>query len=188
MPGSRRGEVLRHASRLFAACALLRATRPRLEVVISAADADVERLLRAEMAAAGFSARIVSGARAALDCADVALVASGTAVLEAALREVPAVALYVIARSQVKIAKRVWSGRFITLPNLLLDRAVVPELLQDAATPEALAAAAEALLTDPLEQRAGYRELRAVLGPPDALARCAAFALALARGNGRKAA
>ncbi len=181
LPGSRRGEVTRHAARLFEACRLLRLQRPELAVVVSAADADVERLLRGELRAAGFEARIVGGARAALDEADVALVASGTAVLEAALREVPTLALYVIAKSQVKIAHRVWSGRFITLPNLLLEREVVPELLQDAATPEALAAAAGALLDDPREQRAAFRELRAVLGPPDALARCAAFALALAR-------
>ena len=180
LPGSRRGEVERHAGRLFAAARLLRETRPNLRVVVGAADADVEAMVRERLAAAGLDAPIVRGARAALDAADVALVASGTAVLEAALREVPTVALYVIARSQVPIARRVWRGTYITLPNLLLDRPAVPELLQDAATPEALAAAAEGLLRDPEAQLAAFRELRAVLGPPDALVRCAAFAVALA--------
>jgi lipid-A-disaccharide synthase len=140
------------------------------------------------MAAVGFEATVVRGARAALDAADAAFVASGTAVLEAALREVPTVALYVIAKSQVPIAKRVWRGKYITLPNLLLDRPVVPELLQDAATPAALADAAEALLRSPDAQLAEFRTLRAKLGPPDALARCAAFAVALARSAGRGAA
>jgi len=182
LPGSRRGEVERHAGPLIAAVRRLREARPRLRVVLSAADADVEALLRQRLDAEGFDAPIVRGAREALDVADVALIASGTAVLEAALREVPAVALYVIARSQVRIAERVWRGRFITLPNLLLDRAAVPELLQDAATPEALAAAAEALLRAPEAQLADYRELRLRLGPADALSRCAAFAVALARG------
>jgi lipid-A-disaccharide synthase len=183
LPGSRRGEVERHAPRLIGAAQLLRARRPDLRVVVSAADAETEGMLRERMRAAGFDAPIVRGAREALDAADVALVASGTAVLEAALREVPAVALYVIARAQVPIAKRVWRGRFITLPNILLDRAAVPELLQDAATPEALADAADGLLHDPAGQIDAYRALRARLGPPDALARCAAFAVALARGG-----
>jgi hypothetical protein len=50
--------------------------------------------------------------------------------------------------------------------------------LQDAATPEALADALEAVLADPAEQRSGAREVRASLGEPDALQRCAAFAVA----------
>jgi len=181
LPGSRRGELERHAGRLFDAVRLLRAARPELRVVASAADADAEEFLREHPARAGLEVSIVRGAREALDAADVALIASGTAVLEAALREVPAVALYVISRAQVRIAKRVWRGRFITLPNLLLDRPVVPELLQDAATPEALAGAAQTLLAEPGAQLADYRALRARLGPPDALQRCAAFAVALAR-------
>ena len=117
------------------------------------------------------------GARKALDAADVALVASGTAVLEAALREVPTVALYVVSEAQAKIARRIYSRPFVTLPNILLDRALIPELLQDDATPENLAEAAQNLLCDAGEQRAGMREVRARLGPPDALARCARFAL-----------
>jgi len=176
LPGSRRGEIERHTARLIEAVRRLRVGRPQLRAIAGAADADVEAMLRERFAAAGFEAEIVRGARGALDAADVAFIASGTAVLE-----VPAVALYVISKAQVRIAKRVWDGRFITLPNLLLDRAVVPELLQDAATPQALADAAEALLAAPGEQVTSYRELRERLGPPDALQRCAAFAVALAR-------
>ncbi len=183
LPGSRAGEIERHAARMFAACAILRQRRPRLEVVVAAADADCERLLQGAIARAGFDGRVVYGARAALDACDGALIASGTAVLEAALREVPLAALYVVSRAQVRIAKRIWKRPFITLPNLILGREVVPELLQDAATPEALARAVEALLADPARQLDDFRALRAQLGPPDALARCAEFALALARGG-----
>jgi len=188
LAGSRRAEVRRHAARLFAACELLREVRPRLEVVIGAADADTEALLRAEMARNGFSARIVRGARAALDDADAAFIASGTAVLEAALLEVPTVALYVLAGAQMKIAERIWHRRYVTLPNILLDREIVPELLQDAATPGALAAALATLLHDPSGELAAMREVRAALGAPDALARCAQFAVSLARGGARGAA
>jgi lipid-A-disaccharide synthase len=73
-----------------------------------------------------------------------------------------------------------WRARFATLPNLLLDREVVPELLQDDATPERLAESLEALLADPAAQLREMRAVRATLGAPDALERCAAFAVALA--------
>jgi len=181
LPGSRRVEVSRHAGRLFAACALLRERRPQLDVVIGAADADTEGLLRREMARHGFSARIVRGARAALEQADAAFIASGTAVLEAALLEVPCVALYVLAGAQMKIAERVWHRRYVTLPNMLLERDIVPELLQDAATPRALADTLAALLHDPSGQLAALRDVRGALGAPDALTRCAEFAVTLAR-------
>jgi lipid-A-disaccharide synthase len=125
--------------------------------------------------------RIVRGSGAALDEADVAWIASGTAVLEAALREVPTVALYAISPSQVKIGRKIWPGPHITLPNIVLGREVVPELLQDDATPERLAAAADAMLRDPFDQIRAMREVRSVLGPPDALARCAAYAVDVAR-------
>jgi lipid-A-disaccharide synthase len=181
LAGSRRGEVRRHAARLFAACELLRERRSQLDVVIGAADADTEALLRGEMERSRFSARIVRGARAALDGADAAFIASGTAVLEAALLEVPCAALYVLARAQMKIAERVWHRRYVTLPNILLEREIVPELLQDAATPRALADTLASLLHDPAEQLAALREVRVALGARDALARCAEFAISLAQ-------
>lgn len=184
LPGSRRAEIGRHLGRLLRACRIVRAHRPRAEFLVSAADADVERLIAAELKRTFFDGvRIVRGAAAALDVADAAWIASGTAVLEAALREVPAVALYVIEAAQVALAKRILRQPYITLPNILLGRELVPERLQDDATPERLAEALEDVLRDPEPQLAGFREVRAVLGPPDALRHCAAFALALARGG-----
>jgi lipid-A-disaccharide synthase len=181
LPGSRAGEIARHLGPLLAAAALVRARRPHVRFVAAAADSASEAAIAAGVAASGLSIGIVRGVGDAFADADAAWIASGTAVLEAALREVPAVAFYIIAKSQVPIAKRVWRGRFITLPNILLDREVVPELLQDAATPQALAAAMLAQLADPAVQIAGDRELRARLGASDALERCADFAVELAR-------
>jgi lipid-A-disaccharide synthase len=167
---------------LLQAAELLRATRPRLEVVVSAADRFAEDVIAEQRRVASPNPiEIVRGARAALDDADAAWIASGTAVLEAALLEVPAVALYVVAKAQVAIAQRIWHRPFITLPNILLNRAAVPELLQDAATPEALASALDAILRDPSEQVRAVRELRALLGPADALERAAALAVETAR-------
>ena len=186
LPGSRRQEIDRHAPLLLEACRNLRRGRPALEIVAGASDAAAERLIaRAVERAAlpGTPVRVVRGARAALDAADAAFIASGTAVLEAALREVPAVALYVVGRAEEFYARRIFAKLkrpYITLPNILLDEPAVPELLQRDATPENLAAALNALLDDPSAQLASVRRLRALLGPPDALERCAEFAARLA--------
>ncbi len=185
LPGSRRGEIERHMGVALGACAALRLRRPRLRVVVSAAHDDAERgIAQALERYRLHDVEIVRGARAALDGAHAALVASGTAVLESALREVPTVAFYIVSRAQVKIARRIWKRPYITLPNILLGREIVPELLQDAAQPDALAAALEPLLADPGPQLAALREVRAALGPGDALERAAHLALELARASG----
>jgi len=181
LPGSRTGEIARHTPRLLNALALLRERRPQISAVLPAIDAAAhaafEELLRLR---SPLPVTLVSSARDALAGADAAAVASGTAVLEAALLEVPTVALYVLSEATAKVARRVYRRRFITLPNLVLDEPVVPELLQEHATPQALADALEFALAEPRRQLADFRRLRAVLGTPDSLERCARFALRLA--------
>ncbi len=181
LPGSRSGEIARHTPRLLNALALLRERRPAIRAVLAAVDAAAsaafEELLRLR---SPLPVQLVSSAREALAGADAAAVASGTAVLEAALLEVPTVALYVLSEATAKVARRVYHRRFITLPNLVLDEPVVPELLQEDATPQALADALERALTEPAAQLADFRRLRAVLGTPETLDRCAQFALRLA--------
>lgn len=184
LPGSRRGEIERHLPPLIAAGVLLRGARPGCRFVFSAADRAAEAMIAGALDDSPLAGeRIVRGAQTAFDSADGAYVASGTAVLEAALREVPTVALYILSDAQSRIARRVYRGRFITLPNIVLDRALIPEFFQAAATPEQLAVAMAQLLDAPHEQLAAFGELRRRLGPSDALERCAAFALALARGQ-----
>ncbi|MDP9016998.1 MAG: hypothetical protein M3N19_01590, partial [Candidatus Eremiobacteraeota bacterium] len=78
------------------------------------------------------------------------------------------------------IARRVYRGTFITIPNLVLKKQVIPELLQDAATPGALSDAMERILREPSLQYAELAALRTALGPADALQRAAAFAATLA--------
>jgi lipid-A-disaccharide synthase len=124
---------------------------------------------------------VAPGVTAALENADGAWVASGTAVLETALIGVPAVAIYVIPRALIWYGHRMIKHRFITLPNLVLGREVVPELLQDRANPAGLAVALEGLMNDPAQQYEAFLEFRKALGPPDALERCARYAVELAR-------
>jgi|SRR5579884_1937360 len=183
LPGSRGTELRYHVPALLAAYRELKIRRPQLRAIVGAADERSEQRIRGYASRAGVTdLRYVRGTRDAIAQADAAWVASGTAVLECALSGVPAVALYIIAPSLVKHARRVYSGRFVTIPNLVLQREVVPELLQEAATPAALANAMEGVLRDPHAQYAEFSNLREALGPPDALERCAAYAVQLAKG------
>jgi lipid-A-disaccharide synthase len=181
LPGSRAGEIERHTPLLLDALARVRESRPSVTAVIVAADDDAQRLVEHFLNfRSPLPVTIVRDTRAALRDVDAAAIASGTAVLEAALLQTPAAALYVLSETQAKIARRVYRGRYITLPNLVLDEPLVPELLQERATPAALAAALLALLDNPAQQQDGYARLRAALGPPDALQRNADWVLAAA--------
>jgi lipid-A-disaccharide synthase len=184
LPGSRAGEIERHSLRLFDALARVREVRPNVRATFVAADDDAQRHAEHLLSfRSPLPVEIVRDARTALRDADVAAIASGTAVLEAALIETAAVALYVLSPAQAKIARRVYRGKYVTLPNLVAGEPIVPELLQEAATPAALADALLTLLDDPARQRAGYARVRAALGPPDSLQRNADWVLNAAAEN-----
>jgi lipid-A-disaccharide synthase len=183
LPGSRAGEVRRHMPVLAAAYRELRRRRPRVQAVIGAADDRAERLIRRALERERLDgAKVVRGVEATLSEADAAWVASGTAVLETALLGVPAAGIYVIPWILIWYGHRMIKHRFIMLPNLVLGREVVPELLQERATPRALADAFEALTSNPSVHHREFEELREALGPPDALQRCARYAVELACG------
>lgn len=182
LPGSRQGEVRFHLPVLLDAFTLLKRRRPNLRAVLGAANAQMQQSARAQIAARNLTEiEVVLSAENAYLQADAAWIASGTAVLEAALTGVPSIALYILSKAQAKIARRVYRGPAITIPNLVLGRTIVPELLQEAATPQNLADRMEELLTDPQRQYGELLDLRAALGPSDALAQAAAYAYELAR-------
>ena len=121
-------------------------------------------------------AMIVRGdASLVLAAADAALVKSGTTTLEAALADTPMVVSYRVHPITAAIARRVMTVQWISLVNLVAGRAVVPELVQSHATPEALAAAVAPLLerggAAAAEQRAGLALVRQRLGAPGAAER-----------------
>ncbi len=111
--------------------------------------------------------------------AKAAVVCSGTATLEAALCRCPSVVMYRVGpfvELQARIVRL--KIEFISQPNILLQRAVLPELIQHAATPGALRAALEPLLSDTparKAQLAAFEELDALLGPADAIDQTAEF-------------
>jgi lipid-A-disaccharide synthase len=182
LPGSRGGELRRHLPVLAGAYRTLQKRRPRLRGVFGAADSRATLMIETAIGRESLTnVEIAPGVTAALKNADGAWVASGTAVLETALIGVPAVAIYVIPRALIWYGHRMIKHRFITLPNLVLGREVVPELLQERANPHELAAALEELISDPAQQYEAFLEFRKALGPPDALERCARYAVGLAR-------
>jgi lipid-A-disaccharide synthase len=175
LPGSRHAEIERHLPVLLEAVATLRRERPHARFTIGAASAAIR-----EEIAKRTTLEIVDGAEAALAHADAAWIASGTAVLEAALLGVPSMLFYITSDAQARMARRMYArigGRYIGLPNLVLGRGVIPELWQEEATPQALVEGMRTLLGDPAPQLRELEALRPALGPPDALERCARFVL-----------
>ncbi|MBV8074319.1 MAG: hypothetical protein JO140_02730 [Candidatus Eremiobacteraeota bacterium] len=181
LPGSRTAEIERHMVPLLSAAQALALQRPKLELFIGAASPALAARIQTHLERFGaMRAHVVAGAKAALENADAAWIASGTAVLEAALMGVPSVLLYVTSEAQAKMARRMYAkigGRYLGLPNLVLGRGVIPEFWQEEATGSALAEAMRTILLDPAAQLAELGGLRKALGAADALERCARFVL-----------
>ena len=111
-----------------------------------------------------------------LASADVALTASGTATVQAALHDTPMVVVYRMAPLTYQLARRVVTLDTIGMVNLIAGEKIVPELIQDAFTPEAVAREAVSMLTDrdrAARIRAGLATVRARLGGPGASRRAA---------------
>ena len=149
LPGSREGEVRMLAPLFLQAATLLRNDISQLSLVIPAANA--ARMLELEQMVAQYPqlpVTLVDGrSREVMSAADSVLLASGTATLEATLLKRPMVVAYRLAALTWFLVKRLATTPFAALPNILAGRAVVPELIQDDATAEAMAAALKPLLT-----------------------------------------
>lgn len=153
LPGSRLGEVERLGGEFLGAAALLAARRPALRFVAPMASAAIRERFAALQAerAPGLALQLVDGrSREVMAAADLVLLASGTATLEAALLRRPMVVAYRVAPVTAAIVKalRLMKTERFALPNLLAGEDLVPELIQEAATPARIAAEAEALLDD----------------------------------------
>src|SRR5574343_283078 len=143
LPGSRRGELEQMAATFVQTAQRIREQLPNAQFVVPLATRETR--LQFEMAiyeqkAGEIPFRLLFGhAQDALGAADVSLVASGTATLEAALIKRPMVITYRLARFSYWLMRRMAYLPYVGLPNVLAGRYVVPEILQDEATPENLA-------------------------------------------------
>ena len=142
LPGSRQSEVQYIAQRFFDAAVRMQQERPGLRFVVPAMPALRQRIDELVRASGLTGATVLDGrSHDALAACDVTLIASGTATLEAALFKRPMVIAYNMNRLSWHIMRRKQLQPWIGLPNILCGDFVVPELLQDAATPQALAQA-----------------------------------------------
>jgi len=143
LPGSRSAEVQYITPKFFQAAALIHQAQPAIKMIVPAVPALRERIEHvARDCGLGDVLRIVSGqSHAVLAACDVTLIASGTATLEAALFKRPMVIGYHMHPLSWRLMRRKQLQPWVGLPNILSGEFVVPELLQDAATPQALAAA-----------------------------------------------
>lgn len=152
LPGSRQSEVRNLAATYIATARILADRHPDICFVVPLATRETRLLFVEALHAAQaeeLPIRMLFGhAVDAMTAADVVLVASGTASLEAALLKRPMVISYRMGKWQYRLMKRMAYQPWVGLPNILSNETVVPELLQDAATPEALADALDAWLND----------------------------------------
>lgn len=156
LPGSRRAEVQYIARPFMEAAALLKHTWPDLQVVLPAVPALHDRLvaLSHELGVAGWLKIVRGQSHDVLAACDCTLIASGTATLEAALFKRPMVIAYNMHPWSYRLMQRKQLQPWVGLPNILCSDFVVPELLQDQATPRALADAVAQWLENTEQARA----------------------------------
>jgi lipid-A-disaccharide synthase len=170
LPGSRLSEIDMHAAVIMDAAARIVETRPDAHFVVplvsrTTRDAFVEAQHRGGHGALPLTL-LYGHAGDALRAADVALVASGTATLEAALARCPHVIFYRVSAVTARIVRRKLLVPWVGLPNVLAGRFVAPELLQDDATACNLAQAAQNLFDDAVTRRrteALFADMRSAL-------------------------
>ena len=203
LPGSRPGEIRRLVPLLAGVAVRLADERPALRFVLPRAASIDEGTLRTALhdgiAASGATPSLQAATRAAvrilapaeggavlaLEAADVAIVASGTATLEAGLLAVPMIVVYRVAAANAWLMRRLLTIRDIALVNIVIGHRLVPEFVQEGATVAAVAGEATRLLDDGAAREALRRDLAVVrerLGEGDASARVAELMQRLVRG------
>ncbi|MFB3304419.1 lipid-A-disaccharide synthase [Pseudomonas sp. AMR01] len=164
MPGSRGGEVGRLGALFFDAAERLQVLKPGVRFVLPCASPQRRAQIETLLAGRNLPLTLLDGqSHLALAACDAVLIASGTATLEALLYKRPMVVAYRLAPLTFWILKRMVKSPYISLPNLLAQRLLVPELLQDDATPEALAQTLLPLIEGGEEQTRGFDDIHRTL-------------------------
>ena len=172
LPGSRPGEVFRILPVMLQAVKLLLDEigpfTPVLALSEMVTEEDAQKMIRSE----GVPVEIVENkAQSVIKASRVAVAASGTVALEAALLDTPLIVVYKMSWTSYRIARMLIQVPYISLVNLLADRKVVPEIIQGELTPERIAEEVRAVWDDGEGRRAvsdGLAEVRRSLGTADA--------------------
>jgi lipid-A-disaccharide synthase len=169
LPGSRRQELRALGSVLLGAAERLLAGRSDLRFVIPVLDGEAAEAMQQTVDGYAIAARttLCRSSHVAMRSADLAVMASGTASLEAALIGVPMIVVYKVSALtnlivRAAIAARLIDSCTVSLPNLIAKRRIVPELLQRNATVDSVAGAAAGLLADPAKLARIRLEYRAI--------------------------
>lgn len=158
LPGSRSGEVKRLGPVFAEAARLLATGRPGIRFIIPVATPVLRPMIEAQLENAGVKDKFLlldGDSETAMRAADVVMLASGTAALESALLGRPTVAAYRVAPMTAALLRafRLLNLSHFTLPNLMTETPLVPEFIQEAVKPSAIAEAIAALLDDPERRR-----------------------------------
>ncbi len=157
LPGSRRGEAERHLPALLEAIARLRAKR-RLNVVVAASSTIGGAFFRQRISSEAVTI-VENDTSSVLAHCDAALVASGTATVEAALLRAPMVVFYEVSKATWLLGRPLVRVPFYSMVNLLAGKRIVPELIQSDCRGDRLAEEVEKLLDDPETRRRMREEL-----------------------------
>lgn len=178
LPGSRRSEMAQHYPRVLEACERLnRSPASKGVQFVHAMAPNLKPDMLPGAPPPGLTITRVEGETYnALAAADCAIVASGTATVEAALLGTPMVVIYRVTAITAAILRYMIRTPYIGMVNLIAGRQVAPELIQDAFTPEAVETEVRRLLeseTARAEAKGGLAEVRAKMGPGGAIERAA---------------
>ncbi|HUN66984.1 MAG TPA: lipid-A-disaccharide synthase [Bacteroidota bacterium] len=187
LPGSRVQEVEQLTGDMLGAYGILRAARPDLQCILPVAGPHVRPIIEREINRRGLSRRVIpvyEHVYAAMSSCRLAILASGTATLEAALLGVPMVICYRVKPFTYLIGRRLLKSDYIGMPNILLGREAVPEVLQERVDAQHLASAAGKILDNPAYARKIREDLSGLapmLGERGVLMRVAEKIVTIAR-------
>jgi lipid-A-disaccharide synthase len=180
LPGSRRSEVTRLLPEMLGACRILKDKLSPLQFVLPLAGTLDPNLVEDILRQFPVQVNVIrDDIYDAIAISDVAIVASGTATLETALMETPMVVVYKVSAFSYTIGRRFIHVDHISLANIIAGRTIVPELIQDDANPERIAAEVRELLVrrgKAREMKIALAEIREKLGAPGASQRTASIA------------
>lgn len=189
LPGSRAHEIREHLPRMGACAEIMHGDLGRVQFVIGAAWGAESMLSRIEHSDEDYFPPIAVVEGRTYDCmaaSDLLITASGTATLEAAILGIPMIIIYrgsSIMRMEYAFRKSILED-FIGMPNIIADRGICPELINDDVKPEILADIARDLLTDKDKlslMKSELREVKTKLGEPGAVDRAARAVLEMGK-------
>ena len=188
LPGSRWGEIARHLPTLLESTRELERQKPSNYNFVLALSADTDLHRVKELIPQTVRLILVPGdTYNALAAADAAVICSGTATVEAALLDVPMVVVYKVSKLTALLAKPLIRTKYFGMVNLIAEREVAPELIQENFKPEKIAYEVQQLLEPARSARAhmDLAEVRRRLGPAGAVERAAEAILALLASGAR---